>query len=205
LKPDDGKPDNAWSARNPGHDYIELWITLSRRQWSSLVLIPADRGGSTAEIANGLADIGQRLSYGPVTAIAVRSLEYGSALALADLQEHVDRERRNRERPDSVVDATLAPAEPMADPPDAVNPDDSAGGPPPPGEAPGTQSIVRTPPARVIISVPPVVSEPLGLAAAGQADAVVLAIRMNESCMADVRRTVELVGRERVTGCFLVR
>ncbi|HVO20934.1 MAG TPA: hypothetical protein VMU15_16850 [Anaeromyxobacter sp.] len=200
-----------------GRDYLELWINLARREWGSLVVIPADRDGSTADIANALADIGQRLSYGPVTAITVTSLEYGSALALADLQQHVERERQNFAQASPVVNV---PAEPGPSPEGAAAQGASPAPGTPPTGAPSqdgavpaqpaeggnrSQSLVVAPPARLIISVPPVVTEPLGLAAAEEADAVVLAVRMNHSRMADVRRTIELVGRNQITGCFLVR
>jgi hypothetical protein len=226
-----------------GHDYIELWITLARRQWGSLVIVPADPKGSTTEIANALADIGQRLSYGPVTAITVSALEPGSALALADLQEHLERERRNWGRMAAPVstetqparagagDARPAPAAPeegnaasepkppegnaapegRAAPSEAVSsgPAAAASGPQPNDRpaSPGgqTQALAVIPPARIIISIPPVVTEPLGLAAVEKADAVVLAIRMNRSRMDDVSRTIRLVGRDRIAGCFLVR
>ena len=209
----------ARSARSPGRDYVELWISLARRNWGSLVVIPTDRDGSTSEIAGALADIGQRLSYGPVTAITMNSLEYGSALALADLQKHVERERRNWGSAARTVTVTSepSPASPDADPiaEDSPSPNPSTAGSDhraSPGEghpqsvddAPKTEALVVMPPARVIISVPPVISEPLGLAAAEGADAIVLAVRMNQSRMTEVRRTIELVGRHRVTGCFLV-
>ena len=201
------------------HDYLELWINLARREWGSLVIVPADRDGSTAEIANALADIGQRLSFGPVTAITVTSLEYGSALALADLQQHLERERRRWNRTIPVENAGA-----QADPPEAAGQSPSGGaptaGPHPTGAAGpdstprrpsaadganGTEALMLVPPARLIISVPPVVAEPLGLAAAEEADAVVLAVRMNHSRLPEVRRTIHLVGRERLAGCFLVR
>lgn len=203
--------------RSAGRDVLELWINLARREWGSLVLIPADRDGSTADIANMLADIGQRLSYGPVTAITVSSLEYGSALALADLQQHVERERRARGRAPLTV---TVPADPSAKG-DATSPADASPAPvagPPPAPAAGPadsvpteeaagrgEALVVVPPARLIISVPPVVTEPLGLTAAEEADVVVLAVRMYRSRMAEVRRTIQLVGRPRITGCFLVR
>lgn len=204
---------------NGGREYLELWLSLARREWGSLVFIPADRDGSTAEVANALADVGQRLSYAPVTAITVSSLEYGSALALADLQQHLDRERRSRAP--TVLTATAqgevapasrsasrasepAPRAPAQDPLDATATDTEA-----PGAAEGptnrTEALAVLPPARLIISVPPVVTEPLGLAAAEKADAVVLAVRLNRTRMGEVRRTIELVGRERVFGCIIVR
>jgi hypothetical protein len=197
-----------------GREYLELWISLSRRQWGSLVLIPADREGSTAEVANALADIGQRLSYEPVTAIAVSSLEYGSALALADLQQHLNRERRSWG--DTVVSAAgEASPNPGAEAPvaggapaggrGASEAGSSAAAPWSAGEPAKTEALMVTPLARLIISVPPVVTEPLGLAAAHNADAIVLAVRMNRSRIADVRRTIELVGQTRVMGCVLLR
>jgi len=204
------------AARSAAHDVLELWINLARREWGSLVLIPADRNGSTADIANTLADIGQRLSYGPVTAITVTSLEFGSALALADLQQHVDRERRSWGRVAQTVtvpaDGSVAaepPPAPGAPPQSAASPPAAPAGAPdgqPPADPAGrTEALVVVPSARLIISVPPVVTEPLGLAAAEEADAVVLSVRMNHSTMGDVRRTIQLVGRDRITGCFLVR
>jgi hypothetical protein len=197
------------SARPAGRDVLELWINLARRDWGSLVIIPADRNGSTAEIANTLADIGQRLSYGPVTAITVSTLEYGSALALADLQQHVERERRNWGR--APVSATAPEAEAGSPLPGPTAPAAAAAPQPAPADAavgepgPRSEALVVIPPARLIISVPPVVAQPLGLAAAEEADAVILAVRMNRSTMGDVKRTVHLVGRHRITGCFLVR
>lgn len=202
-------------------EYLELWIRLSRRKWGSLVLVPADSGGSTAEIANALAEIGQRLSYGPVTAITVTSLEYGSAMALADLQQHLDRERRARSGPLSsappseeeqaraeIAPAVSAAARPPAAPAPAAPTAATAAKPvleASPEEARPSEALVRVPPARLIISIPPVVSEPLGLTAAHESDAVVLAVRMNHSLIGEVRRTLELVGRERIIGCLLVR
>jgi hypothetical protein len=193
-------------------EYLELWIHLARRSWGSLVILPADRDGSTAEIANALADIGQRLSYGPVTAITVSSLEYGSALALADLQQHLERERRRgsitapemppEERPVAEAKAGSPTPAPSSPPPSAA-----AEHPPEPplAEPARTEALAKVPPARLIISIPPVLTEPLGLTATQQSDVVVLAVRMNRSRMDEVRRTLELVGRERVIGCFLVR
>jgi hypothetical protein len=193
-----GKPELPRSVRTTApKDYVELWINLARREWSSLVVVPADRDGSTADVAKALADIGQRLSFGPVTAITISSLEYGSALALADLQQHVERERLNRATQTVAAENARPAAEPAAR---------AAEGAPGDGPAPApTEAIVPRPAARLIISVPPVVTEPLGLTAADEADAVVLAVRMNHSQMGEVRRTIELLGRERITGCFLMR
>lgn len=207
-----GEDSSRAAARSAApREFLELWIHLSRKEWGSLVIIPADAGGSTAEIASGLAEIGQRLSYGPVTAVTVNSLEYGSALALADLQQHVERERRSGGRMVPAVNAGPEPGADAADPSATPTPAPIPSPTPTPGAAangtaaPTTEALVKVPPARLIISVPSVISEPLGLTAAAESDAVVLAVRMNRSRMSEVRRTIQLVGRERILGCFVIR
>jgi hypothetical protein len=150
------------------------------------VIVPADVEGSSAALAKSLADIGQRLSFVPVTAIAVTSLEYGSALALADLQQHLE----HRAPVPAVIDVT----------PPTVGTHRAEPGPPA-----DTQALAIAPGARLVISIPPVLVEPLGLPAAQQADAVLVTIYLGRTPMSDVRRTIELVGRERIAGCVLVR
>ncbi len=58
---------------------------------------------------------------------------------------------------------------------------------------------------KVIIAVQPVVVEPLGLAVTRTVDAVVLCIEKGRSRLASVRRTIELIGREKIRGCAFVR
>ncbi len=48
------------------------------------------------------------------------------------------------------------------------------------------------------------VTEPLGLAATQHADAVVVTVRMGRTKTSDLRRTIELIGADQVTGCVLV-
>jgi hypothetical protein len=59
-------------------------------------------------------------------------------------------------------------------------------------------------PAEVIVAVQPVIVEPLGLTVTRAADAVILCIELGRTRLAAVRRTIELIGRERVAGCFLI-
>ena len=68
-----------------------------------------------------------------------------------------------------------------------------------PTEDPGGTS------GKVIVAVQPVVVEPLGLAVTRTADAVVLCIEKGRSRLASVRRTIELIGRDRIRGCIFVR
>ncbi len=58
--------------------------------------------------------------------------------------------------------------------------------------------------ARVVVGVPPLVIEPLGTAAAQAADVVVLCIDLGRTRLSAARRTVDLVGRERVVGSLLL-
>jgi hypothetical protein len=60
-------------------------------------------------------------------------------------------------------------------------------------------------PIEAIVAIPPVVVEPLGAAIAQAADATILCIELRRTRMAEVRHAVELVGRERIAGCLLLR
>jgi hypothetical protein len=176
--------------------YQELWFALSEREWTSVVLVPADPGASAASVGNALAEIGTRLSEIPVTAISVSSVGYESAFALADLQQHVERARRAAEQ-SPVINVTPTEVGETVEGEDDNHPADTV-----PGDrlALGTAGT-----ARLVISIPAVVAEPLGLAATQVADAIVLTIEMGRTKIADARRTIELIGRERIAGCFLVR
>ncbi|OFX21453.1 MAG: hypothetical protein A2V77_04830 [Anaeromyxobacter sp. RBG_16_69_14] len=57
---------------------------------------------------------------------------------------------------------------------------------------------------KVIIAIQPVVAEPLGLAVTQAADTSILCVEMGRTHLASARRTIELVGRERIAGCLLV-
>jgi hypothetical protein len=55
---------------------------------------------------------------------------------------------------------------------------------------------------RSIFAIPPVVTQPLGVAVAQAADAVIVCVEQGRSHVDAVRRTIEMVGRERIAGCF---
>lgn len=186
--PHEGGPDAATLRR-----YQELWFALAKRDWTSVVLVPVDPGGSAAKIGKSLAEIGSRLSELPVTAISVGSVGYDSAFALADLQQHVERERRAAAENKRTIDVTARKGAP-----EIVDADGADG-------EPGSDVLALAPTARLVIAIPAVVSEPLGLAATSSADAIVLTIEMGRTRIADARRTIELIGRERIVGCFFVK
>lgn len=58
-------------------------------------------------------------------------------------------------------------------------------------------------PDRVVLAIPAVVTEPLGVAVTRAADLVVVAVERGRTRLADVERTVELVGRDKIAGCVL--
>ena len=57
---------------------------------------------------------------------------------------------------------------------------------------------------RLIIAIPPVVSEPLGLAVTEVVDAIVLCVERGESRVRYAERTVKMVGRDRIIGSLML-
>jgi hypothetical protein len=169
----------------PRREYQELWFSLARLHWASVVLVPADHGGSAVEVATSLADVGTRLRDTPVTAIVANRVDYAAARALADLQPRLHRAGPWRSGPE--LEAHPAPGAGERGPEGAVH-----------------QGFAMPPIGRAIIAIQPVVDEPLGVAVAQAADAVVLCVRLCSSRLGAARRTIELIGAERVIGAVLV-
>jgi hypothetical protein len=172
--------------------YQELWLLLAQRPWSTIVLVPASPDGSAADIGKSLAEVGKHLSDVPVTAISLSAMEYGSAVALADLQQLAREGRSAAPRGESVIDVTATDVTGSEE----IGTRASSG---------RLETLAVPPAARLIISIPAVVSEPLGVAAAREADATVLCVEVGRTHVADARRSIDLIGRERIAGCFLVR
>ncbi len=57
---------------------------------------------------------------------------------------------------------------------------------------------------RVIVAIPPVVKEPLGIAVTDAADAVVICVEKGKTRTPSALRTIEMIGRDRIVGCILV-
>jgi hypothetical protein len=165
--------------------YQELWFSLARKPWAALVLVPAHPGGTAGPIATSLADVGGRLRDTPITAIVADEVDYASARMLAEMQALASRTRR---RPAVTDDAERARTEP----PGGTEPAQRDPGPP---GAPG----------QVIVAIPSVATEPLGVALAHAADAVVVCVERGRSTVREIRRTVELIGPERITGALFLR
>jgi hypothetical protein len=144
----------------PGRDSQELWFSLSREPWRTVVLVPADPGGSAVHIANALGEVARWLREPPATVITMSDpLDYVEATQLGPRIAQEDQGPAGR--------------------------DPTSG--------------------KVIVAVQPVVVEPLGLAVTRAVDAVVLCIEKGRSRLSSVRRTIELVGRDKIRGCVFVR
>lgn len=57
---------------------------------------------------------------------------------------------------------------------------------------------------QVIVAIPPVVTEPLGVAVAREADVVVLCLSLGRTSLAAARKSIELIGIDRIAGCLLL-
>lgn len=207
-------PSPTANGRVPSHDLLDLWFALARREWSSLVITPAHANGSADELAKALAEAGQSLSDHPVSALTSQVLNPASVRALAALVEHVGGR--------SPAPAWRGPAPthlkrlnppaawpaPVSDDEEAVDaefeePDDTEAEEPP-LEVEAVEGSVG-PVGQLIIAIPSVLSQPLGIGVARAADAVVLAVELGSTRLAEAARVADAIGRERIVGAFLVR
>jgi hypothetical protein len=60
------------------------------------------------------------------------------------------------------------------------------------------------PASKVVVAIPSVVSEPLGLVVAKAADLVVLCIEKGKTAVPAAQRTIDLIGRDRIAGCLYI-
>lgn len=185
----------------PSRKYQELWFNLAPLRWASLVLVPAEKGMSVAAVATALADVGSRLRDSPVTAIIADGMDFESARILADLQlrvlDHARAPRREEMAVEVAADQFSMPPSSVAEPPAGDPPGDAV---PPRREL----RVAGSPAGQVVVAIQPVVDEPLGVAIAHAADAVVLCMKLRDSRMSAARRTIALIGADRISGAILV-
>jgi len=205
--------------------YLRLWFSLARRPWRSLVLVPSFPGGSADEPARLLAEVGQKVSGLPVQAIMMSSLDYGTAQALADLQDQVRRLHEEQAEPPQAIEvypvehhdeqdghaqehaAGEAPNWAFVRPP-VESPHEPRPGPPPGeplGDGPAGPRMYPLPASRFVIGVPFLLNEPLGLSATQAADAVLVLVQLGKTRTSDLKAILDQVGRDRVAGCILVK
>jgi hypothetical protein len=194
--------------------YLRLWFTLARLPWQSLVLVPSCPGGSADEAARKLAEVGEKVSGLPVRSVTIGQLDYGTANALADLQERLRRLVIELGRPRAAIevagtDVDASPADRAPGRGPGSGGESRSGEEAPweqdPGEPVQVAAGVRSSVAKFIIAVPDLVGEPLGLSATQAADGVIVVVELGRTKMADVRQIIELVGRQRVLGSILVK
>src|SRR3984893_16397531 len=63
------------AARLPSLDLQQLWFSLLRYEWSSLVVVPADEGCSAQRIAESLAEMGTLHLGKPMTSLVTTGLD----------------------------------------------------------------------------------------------------------------------------------
>ena len=83
----------AAKAANPrlGPELQQLWFTLLRESWSTLVIMPSHAGGSSIELSRALAEVGRMHRGSPPMVIDARGTELGRATHLIiDMSTHVD-------------------------------------------------------------------------------------------------------------------
>ncbi|HSM93645.1 MAG TPA: hypothetical protein VLT47_12235 [Anaeromyxobacteraceae bacterium] len=168
----------------------ELWFTLARRPWQSLVLVPTDVGMSVAAYATALAEVGTRLRDSPVTAIDAENMSYESARKLTNVHALIadGGHRWLLGSIEAEAKVTLAPREVVGE-----------------GSVPHAAPRPMSPFGQVVIAIRSVFEQPLGVAVAQAADAVVICVEMGQSRLKSARRTLQLVGPERVVGTLLLR
>ena len=164
--------------------FQELWFALAKKDWRSVVLVPADSGGSAAFAASSLAQVGKQLHELPVTLFVMANpADYWPAMQIVNAAA-------------SSGHGDVPPAGPQAlDYASAMQVVASA--------AANHREITRPATGKVIVAIQPVVVEPLGLAVTQAADVVLLHVERGRTRLASARRTIELIGRERIAGCFL--
>lgn len=163
----------------------ELWFRLSRHDWRSVVLVPAGRGSSTAVLASLLGDVAQAIRSGPVTVFTMADpTDYEPAVTIV-VSARASTAIQRQAAPVDYVGATQIVASAAA----------SAS-----ADRDGANHV-----GKVIVSVQPVVTEPLGLAVAQAADAVVLCIEEGRTRISDALKTIDLIGRDRILGSLLIR
>lgn len=151
------------AAASSAHQQVlqELWFATRRRNWKSLVLVPASPGRSAFPLANALGETGEFISRSPVHVINAEGMDLDQVTSVA-------------------TDLSGAAAR-------------SAGG----ASERGNQRST-------IVSIDAVTANPLALGIALAADAVLVCIELGGTNLDVARRTIEMIGRDRIVGSVLL-
>lgn len=132
----------------------ELWFATLRKGWSTLAVVPADRGTSAEPIARALGEFGGRHRGRPLSVMSTNGLDLAAV---------------------GNIVADLRPGTP------------AAGG------------------ERMILAIEPIADNPMGIAAALAADAVLLCVELGRTTLEGARHTIEQIGADRFIGCVILQ
>lgn len=188
-------------------DLERLWFAmLRRRDWSSLAVVPADAATSVTTIARNLAAVGEHYlgrHVGFIIPADVSSVER--------LLSVKPPPRALGSRPVGDLEPVTAPAADRPAPPEAVESAIarivSRTWSSLPAHRSDLDDLAAAPaaPARVVVALEPVVSNPFGIAIALAADAVLLCVTLGETRLDSAKQTVDAIGADRFIGCAVVR
>lgn len=158
----------------PSRELQELWFATRRRDWKSLVVVPAGQGLSALPIAQALGEVGGAIRLSPVQVVNAEGLDLDR---IAQLVMDMSPEFR---QPDSVwTSGSVAGGRVSVEP---------------------RISAHRV----TIIAIDAVAENPLVLPVALAADAVLLCVVRGQTNLREARHTVELIGRDRMIGAVLL-
>ena len=162
--------------RTPSRDLQELWFACRRRNWRTLAIIPAHASGSAKHVAEGLREVAG------MTGRAARVV-HAEGASLADIATMV------MEIQESFTSGSVW----------SSNTSRST------SEGMGLAMMERTREDElVLLSVESVLVNPLVLALALAADAVLLVAELGVTDIAGAKHTIELIGHERILGTVLL-
>lgn len=163
----------------PSRELQELWFATRRREWKSLVVVPASPGTSVLQIAQALGEVGGAIRMSPVQVVNAEGMDLDRIALL-------------------VMDLSGADQQPAAKSAVWTSAPEGAG-----REAQTARSAPQS--RATIVAIEAVAENPLILPLALAADAVLLCVEMGRTRLADARHTIELIGRDRIIGTVLLR
>jgi hypothetical protein len=174
MKPELSRP----GAGLPSRELQELWFATRRKDWKSLVVVPAAPGLSAFPIAKALGEIGGVIRMSPVQVVNAEGLDLPSiAMLVQDFSG-------DQQRGGGSVWTSASP-----------------GNNGPQGAEPfSTLKQERA----FIVAIEPVVTNPLALPLALAADAVLLCLELGVTDVEAAKHTIDLVGRDRLVGSVLL-
>ena len=170
----------------PARDVQELWFATRRQDWSSLAVMPAWAGGSASHVADALKEVAG------LTGRSARVVK-AEGMSLHEIATLV----MDLDAPPGLVSNSAWTSGPRS------------AGQPPLGQPiadmrPRSDMHSRAEPL-VIVSVEPVVANPLVLPLALACSKVLLVLSLGVTDLDSAKHTVELVGADHILGCVLLR